>query len=258
MRFGAAFIPAMPAAEVARTALLAEDAGYDVLWIPDQSFYADPFVLLAVCAGATSRIGLGLAVTNPSTRHPVQIARAAAALDDLSGGRFRLGLGAGNRTHVLPALGAPTDRTVARLHECVEVCRRLLRGETVSVHSPTLRLDRVRLETAPRPDLPIYVAGRAPRILRLGGAVADGVIAEAMFTPEGLDYALDEIAAGARSTGRDPALLDLVAWQAVHLAGVPGDDPERVRSWAGRLLRGTPRAVLDRLGIAGDVDVEPA
>ena len=105
-RFGAAFFPPMRARDASETARLVEELGYDDLWIPDQSFHHDPFILLTRCAGATSSIRLGVAVTNPLTRHPVQIARASATLAELSGGRFVLGLGAGNRSRVLPSVEA--------------------------------------------------------------------------------------------------------------------------------------------------------
>src|SRR5687767_15819548 len=110
MRSGVAFIPGMPARDVVALARQAEALGYDDLYLPDQTFHRDPFALLALCAEATERIRLGLAVTNPYTRHPVQIARAAATLAEMSEGRFVLGLGAGNKPRVLAGLGIePTD-----------------------------------------------------------------------------------------------------------------------------------------------------
>lgn len=250
MRFGAAFIPAMPVEDVVRTARLAEDLGYEVLWIPDQSFHRDPFVLLSLCARVTSTIRLGVAVTNPLTRHPVQIARAAATLDELSGGRVILGLGAGNRTRVLPDLGLPTDRSVARVEECIEVCRRLLRGESVTMRTRTLFLHDVALESEPRPGVPIYVGTRSAKMLRLAGARADGVLMEAMFTPGGLDYALSHIAEGAGAVGRSLDDVHLVAWQAIRLdGGSIGPEDALFRDWAARLIAGTAGPALERIGI---------
>src|SRR5438874_11302359 len=105
MRHAIAFIPAMSIRRTVELARRLEERGYDVLFIPDQTFHRDPFVVLALCAEATSRIGLGLAVTNPYTRHPVQIARAAGVLAEISGSRFSLGLGAGNLPRVLRGFG---------------------------------------------------------------------------------------------------------------------------------------------------------
>ncbi|MGI8615528.1 MAG: LLM class flavin-dependent oxidoreductase [Actinomycetota bacterium] len=253
MRFGAAFFPSMPVDEVTAIARLAEDLGYADLWIPDQSFHHDPFLLLARCADATSVIRLGVAVTNPVSRHPVQIARAAATLGMISEGRFVLGLGAGNRTRVLPALGLPTDRPVARIAEAIDVCRRLLRGEQVSVSGPTLSLSEVRLDVGAVPEIPIFVGSRGPRILRIAGAMADGVFVEAMFTPEGLDYAMGEVEGGARDAGRDASAVEMVAWQAIKLSTtIAAADDGRYRTWAAAIMRSTREDVLERIGIPRD------
>jgi 5,10-methylenetetrahydromethanopterin reductase len=254
VRFGAAFFPAMPPDEVVEIALLAESLGYADLWIPDQSFHHDPFLLVARCAPATSSIRLGVAVTNPVSRHPVQIARAAATLDHITGGRFVLGLGAGNRTRILPALGLPTDRSAMRLEQAIDVCRRLLRGERVFVDGPTLSLEGVRLDMEASSELPIYVGSRGPKVLRLAGAKADGVFLEAMFSSEGLDYGLGEVERGAREAGRNPADVETVAWQAIRLSttGAAADEA-RYRSWAALIMRSTRDDVLERIGVPRDV-----
>jgi 5,10-methylenetetrahydromethanopterin reductase len=249
MRFGAAFLPAMDPRDVAYLARLAEDLGYEDLWVPDQSFQHDPFVLLSGCAHVTTRIRLGVAVTNPVSRHPVQLARAAATLDQVADGRFVLGLGAGNRTRVLPSLGLPTERAAARIDEAIEVCRELLMGGQVSRRSRTLSLTDLRLEMDPRP-VPIYVGTRGTRVMRLAGAKADGVLLEAMFTPEGVDYAIGEVHGGARRAGRDPREVELVAWQALKLSTALGSaDVQRFRDWAAQIIRGTSEEVLERIGI---------
>ena len=250
MRFGAAFFPSMPVDEVTEIARLAEDLGFADLWIPDQSFHHDPFLLLSRCADATSVIRLGVAVTNPVSRHPVQIARAAATLGMISEGRFVLGLGAGNRTRVLPALGLPTDRPAARIAEAIDVCRRLLRGEEVSVSGPTLSLTEVRLDVGVLPEIPIFVGSRGPRVLRLAGAMADGVFVEAMCTPEGLDYAMGEVEGGARDAGRAVSDVEIVSWQAIKLSTtIAAADDGRYRAWAAALMRSTREDVLERIGI---------
>jgi 5,10-methylenetetrahydromethanopterin reductase len=239
--------------EIAELARLAEDIGYDDLWILDQSFHHDPFLLVARCAAATSTLRLGVAVTNPVTRHPIQIARAAATLAEIAGDRFVLGLGAGNRTRVLPALGLPTDRAAVRIAEAVDACRRLLAGEEVSVHSETLTLRDVRLETPPTDSIPIFVGGRGPSVLRLAGAVADGAFIEAMFTPLAMDYALGEIARGRAETNRDSSAIEVVAWQALRLSTtVAAADEERYRRWAALLMRSTRLDVLERIGVESD------
>jgi 5,10-methylenetetrahydromethanopterin reductase len=236
--------------EVTRLARLTEDLGYDDLWIPDQSFHHDPFLLLGECARVTSSIRLGVAVTNPVSRHPVQLARAAATLGEISGGRFVLGLGAGNRTRVLPALGLPTDHASRRISEAIEMCRRLLAGEEVAVAGGSVSPAGVRLESGPAGPVPIFVGSRGPAVLRVAGAQADGVFVEAMFTPEGIDYAVGAVEAGAREAGRAPEDVEVVAWQAVRLSTtLAAADERRYRRWAALLMRSTRPDVLERIGI---------
>jgi 5,10-methylenetetrahydromethanopterin reductase len=240
----------MRAGDVSETARMVEDLGYDDLWIPDQSFHHDPFVLLTRCADATSSIRLGVAVTNPLTRHPVQIARAAATLGELSGGRFVLGLGAGNRSRVLPSLDLPTDRVAMRIAEAIDVCRAILRGDEVSFRGRTIVADGIRLETDRPPAVPIFVGARGRRVLRVAGSKADGVFAEAMFTPAGTDHVLAEVGAGAREAGRSLADVEIVAWQAIRLSTtLAARDEHPYRRWAALLIRGTDPDVMTTLGI---------
>jgi 5,10-methylenetetrahydromethanopterin reductase len=184
------------------------------------------------------------------TRHPVQIARAAATLGEISGGRFVLGIGAGNRTRVLPALGLPTDLAAARISEAIDACRRLLAGEEVTMRGRTLALEGVRLESGRSTPVPIFVGSRGPAVLRIAGAKADGAFVEAMFTPEGMAYALGEIQAGAREAGRDVVSVEVVAWQALRLSTTAAAaDEQRYRTWAALLMRST-RPGARRLRIA--------
>jgi 5,10-methylenetetrahydromethanopterin reductase len=254
MEFGIAFIPDMPAAEAVDLVRLAESLGYGTVWLPDQTFHRDPFVLLGLCAQATTRVTLGLAVTNPYTRHPVQIVRAAAVVDEIAGGRFILGLGAGNRSRVLGALGLAPSGAEARIEECIAVCRRLFRGERVTYRSPTLVLNGCALDFAARPDLPIYVASRGPRVLKMAGRVADGVLIEGLFTPGGLAYGLGQIAEGVREAGRDPAAVRRIAWQSAYLSNDPDAAASpRFRRWAGLIIHGTQDWILERIGIPLEV-----
>jgi alkanesulfonate monooxygenase SsuD/methylene tetrahydromethanopterin reductase-like flavin-dependent oxidoreductase (luciferase family) len=109
----------------------------------------------------------------------------------------------------------------------------------------------VRLESWTPTPVPIFVGSRGPAVLRIAGAKADGVFAEAVFTAPGLTYALGEIRAGAREAGRDAAGTEVVAWQALRLSTtVAAADEQRYRSWAALLVRSTRAEVLQRLGIA--------
>jgi 5,10-methylenetetrahydromethanopterin reductase len=247
-----ALLPDGPARATADLVRQAEALGYTTAWLPDQAYYRDPFVLMTACAQATRRIRIGLCLTNPYTRHPVLIARAIGVVDEVADGRALLALGAANRRHVLAKLGLDPSGAERRIREALLVIRRLLAGERVSYQSPTLYLDDVQLDFRPRPDLPLWIGTKGPRVLALAGEVADGVVIEGHCTPAGMDDALAHVARGAARAGRDLAALPVVAWQVVWV----GDDPrpvlERLKPWVALLMSTATAAALAHLGFAAD------
>ena len=108
-----------------------------------------------------------IGVANPFTRHPVQVARAAATLDDHSPGRVALGYGAGNRRELILPLGGEQERAAAHCREALVLCRRLLRGEYLNHRGDCFVADGVELEMAPHPDVPLYLAARGPLVLQV-------------------------------------------------------------------------------------------
>lgn len=157
----------------------AEALGYDALVVPDHlARQLAPIAALATAAAATTRLRIGSYVFANDFRHPLVLAREAATLDRLSGGRFLLGLGAGWRVADYRQLGLPYDRAgtrIERLEEAVGLVKRLLAGEEVSHTGRHYRLERARVEPLPvqRPHPPIILGGGGPRMLRLAARQAD-------------------------------------------------------------------------------------
>ena len=187
------------------TAMVAEieSLGFDHLWVTDSSLHArNSYAYLTLAAVSSSRLRLGTAVTNPVTRHPAITAAAAATVDEVSGGRAILGIGAGDRP--LLALGhkpcAPAD-----LADAIEAIRALWSGDEVTVTAPGFTLDHARLRFDARPGLPIYVSASGPRTLELAGGLADGVILLIGLFPDAVTWALEHIDRGARGRGPAPA-----------------------------------------------------
>ena len=135
MRFGFGFVPTQPLSEGLRVVQWGEQLGYEMAWIPDQTFFRDPFLVMAHWAQATENIQLMIGVTNPYTRHPAQVARAIATVDEISGGRAHLGIGSGNRRELLLPMGYEQDAAAARTREMVTLVRALLHGETLQHES---------------------------------------------------------------------------------------------------------------------------
>ncbi len=187
---------------IAEQARLADDLGYDLVRIADsQCLFRDPYVALTLVALNTSRVKLGPGVTNPVTRHPTVTAGAIASIDELSGGRAILGLGAGDSA-VLNIGEKPASADTLR--EYVSAIRALFRrGET------TYRGKPIRLTWARR-EIPIWIAAAGPKALRLAGELADVVVMGSGFLPEAIRANIAYVEEGARVAGR--RLEDIELW----------------------------------------------
>jgi alkanesulfonate monooxygenase SsuD/methylene tetrahydromethanopterin reductase-like flavin-dependent oxidoreductase (luciferase family) len=161
--------------ELRSLALAAEETGFDSIWVGDHLLYRgdggpergpwDCWSVLAALAAVTSRVEIGPLVACTAFRLPGLLARAAAAVDEVSGGRLRLALGSGWNEAEFRAFGLSFDRRVARFEEAFEQIRRLLAGERVTVEGGFDTLDDALLlpPTARRP--PLMVGGVGPRLL---------------------------------------------------------------------------------------------
>jgi probable F420-dependent oxidoreductase len=177
-RFGLTTSYAASGDEWADRVRRAEALGYDVLLVTDHlTGQLAPVPAMAAAAAATSRMRIGSYVFANDFRHPLLLAREAATLDVLSGGRLEFGIGAGWRVSDYTQLGVaydPPARRIDRMEEAVEVIRRLFAGETVTHVGQAYAIHRARLAPAPvqRP-IPVMVGGGGPRLLRIAARHAD-------------------------------------------------------------------------------------
>jgi 5,10-methylenetetrahydromethanopterin reductase len=210
LRTGLLLLPARPVAEMAALVARAEALGYDDVWLADERFFREVYATLAAFAARTTRVRLGPCVTDPYSRHPALTAVAIATLDELAGGRAVLGIGAG--VSGFRELGVRADRSAVAIREAVELIRRLLAGETVTVKGETVALHEGRLDFAPpRAAVPIYVASQRAAGCRVAGRVADGAIMQGCVAEPLLAFLRERVHEGARQVGRDPAAVALVA-----------------------------------------------
>jgi 5,10-methylenetetrahydromethanopterin reductase len=170
----------VPAQCVAQ-AKAAEAAGFASVWFAENLFARGILPAAAACAVATQRLGIGAGVFNPYNRHPTLIAMEIGALDELAGGRVRLGIGSGVGNAV-ERMGLSYARPVTALGEAISIVRALLRGEEVTFAGEVFKVDRVKLDYAPRRDIAIFMAGRGDRSLALCGERADGLLVSNMCT----------------------------------------------------------------------------
>lgn len=193
-----------------RLVLVAEDTGYDSVWLPETWGY-DAVSLLAVLARETSRIRLGAGVLNVYSRSAAAIAQTALTLQNLSHGRFILGLGASGPIVVQDWHSTKYVRPLQRTQEYVEAIRAALSGDRVNYPGEQVRMQGFRLSALPAATVPIFLAALGPRNVRLAGRIADGWLP--IFAPRGrLGPLFNELAAGAQEAGRDPASIEVAAY----------------------------------------------
>ncbi|MGH2722932.1 MAG: LLM class flavin-dependent oxidoreductase [Actinomycetota bacterium] len=162
--------------EAASRARLAEELGYDSLWVTHVAA-REPLQVLGFYARATDRIGLGTGVVPIVLRHPALLAMEAATLDEACGGRLRLGIGVSHRLTVEGWYGLSLDDPLGRMREHATILRTLLRERGVNLEGThhTARFSFMGY-SPPRPDLPVLFAALGPGMLRLAAELADGVI----------------------------------------------------------------------------------
>ena len=216
MRFSLRLNNDLPLAEYVTLARTAEAAGFDQLWVSNDLFLRSAPVVLGAMAHVTRRLELGTGILNPHTIHPAELAMLAATLDELTGSRFNLGLGAG-AADFLAWVGLADPRPVGALRETIEGVRRLLGGQTLAPGGRFLRgsPEAYLRFRAPRVT-PIYVGAMGPQLLGLAGELADGVL-PLLLPPEHYFTVRPLIEAGRvrRAPERGPLDLAACVWVSV-------------------------------------------
>ena len=240
-------IPDGPIEEVIDLVQVAENSGYSKCRLYDEGLAThDVYVVSAAVALATSSMLVGPGITNPFTRHPGQTAAAHASLAELSGGRAVAGFGAGGSL-TLDALGLSRSRPVVSLRELIKVCKRLWAGEQVDFEGETVQLHHASL-ARPYRDIPIWLAGRGPRVLSLGGELAHGVILDFLHETT-LSASVDIVRDGAAVSGNS---VDLSYSTSIVMTD---NDLEAVRPHMTYRLCDSPADVCERIGMTNeDVD----
>jgi 5,10-methylenetetrahydromethanopterin reductase len=206
---GVMFLGRRPARRFVEVARSAEDLGFDFFWIPDERFFREVYSLCSLVAGVTERMLIGPCVTDPYTRHPALTAMAIGTLDEISGGRAVLGLGAG--ISGFAELGLERVRPARAMAETIGLVRALLAGESARVDGAVISFEGKLDFTPPRAGVPVYLAAAGPRMLELAGALAEGVIIEGCAGPGALDRPLEHVQRGLERAGRALAGIDVVA-----------------------------------------------
>ncbi len=216
--------PREPLAKVGPMAKKIEDLGFEHVWYIDHQLgMKDIYATMTLTAMATEKLKIGTAVTNLTTRHPTVTACGHVALDEISGGRAQLGLGAG--WVAVNSIGMRPSK-IAELREGILAMKAWFRGERAEFGGKDLKL-----ATADR-KIPIYLAVTQPRILKLAGEVADGAIIMGAADEDLIKWQMDFIYQGLEASGRKREEIDI---DFVCTTSVQDDQDKAlndVRSWA--------------------------
>jgi alkanesulfonate monooxygenase SsuD/methylene tetrahydromethanopterin reductase-like flavin-dependent oxidoreductase (luciferase family) len=235
IRSGISLVPATEDIDRIRELVrVAEEGGLDLVGVQDHPYqrrFVDAWSLVAGLLAETKRISFFTDVANLPLRPPAVMAKAAATLDLLSGGRFELGLGAGGYPDVIAGYGGPRltpGESVEALDEAIDLIRLLWSEErSVSYEGKHYRLDDARPGPRPVHPIGIWVGAFKPRMLRLVGRKADGWLPSlGVLTRDELRAGNERIDAAAEKAGRDPSSIRRI----LNVQGMIGDQPAPSRS----------------------------
>ena len=238
--------------DLVRHAVLAEEAGFDAVmvsehfhpWVDDISASGYAFSTLGAIAHATERVEMVTAVTTPLFRyHPAVVAQAAATIDRLSGGRFRLGVGTGENLNEGP-LGyefpAYAERA-SRMSEALDIMRRLLDGEKLTYEGEWYRTDRAKLYSPPISDLPIWMAAGGPKSAVLAATKAEGIITSVRDPETTKERVIDPALHAAADAGRNAPTIAASRWTV--RAESPEEAWQALGAWRGLRAPGRLQAL---------------
>ena len=201
------------AALISRHAAQAEALGYDSMWVQHGVFSQplDPFTLLAVVAASTSRVKLGTGVVVLPLFHPFHVAKSATSLDQLSGGRFILGVGVGGHEARYPVFGLDATLRARRFTDSLELIKRLWTEPEVSFDNGHWRLDKLSLEPRPvqKPHPPIWFGARADAAVKRAVRLGDGFMGAGASRMESFIELLGSLRKHLDDAGRDPATFPI-------------------------------------------------
>jgi 5,10-methylenetetrahydromethanopterin reductase len=243
--FGIEFVPDDSVLKIGYMAKLAEDAGFENIWITDHYNNRDVWTTLAVLSLLTNKIKLGTGVTNPYTRNVAITASSIASINELSGGRAILGIGPGDKA-TFDKMGIDWDKPLTRVKESVLAIRAFLAKQQVS--QAGFKGAQLAFSAG---KIPIYIGAQGPKMLELAGAIADGVLINASH-PDDFKFAVPMIRQGAEKAGRKPEDVQVCAYASFSADKDQTKAVNASKIVVAFIVAGSPENVLERHGIGID------
>lgn len=244
VRFGIEFIPRTEVIDIAYYARIAEERGFNAIWITDHYFNRPCFVALTHVALYTNSIKIGSGVTNPYHINPAVIASSIATIDEISGKRTILGIGAGDRL-TLNTLGITRIKALAAMRESIEIIRQLWVGKSVTFEGDVFNIPKAKLGFKVERILPIYLAAQGPMMTELAAEIADGVLINGSH-PRDYVIARMHLDRGSRKAQKTLENFDIAAYTAFSI----DKDPQRALTLAKEvvayIVAGSLPEVLER------------
>lgn len=266
LRIGIEFVPDNPISEIVEWAKLAEHVGFDNIWITDHYNNRNLWVTVTAIALNTKRVIIGPGVTNPYHTSPALSAAAITTVNEISGGRAAIGLGAGDKV-TLEALGIEWKKPVTTVVEGIMLMRSLIDGDRVNFDGQMFHISGAKLthvkkmpqygvdgkpvmkngkQTRKAPKIPIYAGVQGPVMLEKTAAVADGVLVNASH-PKDIEEAMGRIRAGLGRVKRNISELDIGAYTAFSIARTPEEAKKgNLKLVVAYIVAGAPEIVLQR------------
>ena len=237
--------------EMIELAQMADDIGMDSIWMSDHICFRDSIASAMAFLAKTPRIKVNPAPLSPYSRHPMVTAMALATMEEFAPGRVAATAGTANPT-ALREIGIEADRMLRTMREYMTLLRKLLAGETVEFHGEVFTMNGASMGLTPRTEIPIYMTAVRPRMLRLAGETADGVLLSAGCTPAYIRRCVEEVEAGAARAGK-PAKGDVAGFIAASVSDDPREAMDATKTFLAYIFRNKHHAENLRLG-GGAVD----
>ena len=223
--------------EIADYARVAEKSGFShMTFIDSQNLCRDVYAMMTIAALNTHRIRIGQGVTNPFTRHPSVTANATATINELSGGRAFVGIGAGFSSMMTMGMKA---RPMSEFRETIQFIKRYTAGQEVEYGG-----SKMHSEWSRRP-IQVYMSSLGPKSLHMAGELADGVMLIGVH-PEIVKWGIEQIHRGAQMAGRDPSQIEIWARTMIYVAPSKKEARREVASYAATNACDSYRSLLRR------------